>query len=106
MRGLFWNTMGWLLISVLAAPASGQSLLDWAIRTTAGADATVTGVPAVFWNPAGVGTGTYKAEAMLISLRTPADAVGLTGVAGAVAARLERITIAAGYTHFGVDDIT
>jgi hypothetical protein len=94
------------MLGTLVAPLSGQSLLDWAIRSSAGADAVVLGVPAVFWNPAGVSAGAYKAEGMLISMRTPDDAVGLTGIAGAIAARLERITIGASYTHFGIDEIT
>ncbi len=86
--------------------ASAQRVFDdWPVRTGAGPDALLRGVEAVYWNPAAISTHTFRGEAFVADQRTP-DAVGVGGFAAAGAWRLDaRTTIAAGYQHFGIDDI-
>ncbi|CAN5647983.1 hypothetical protein BH23GEM10_BH23GEM10_16750 [soil metagenome] len=95
-----------LLVAIAAGPVSGQRLLEeWQVRTTAGAEAMVTGASAVFWNPAQVQVGEGAVEAMVLDLRGP----GITGIEGVAAAGAyvldERTVIAVGYEHVGVSGI-
>ncbi len=85
---------------------SAQRIFDeWPVRTSAGPDVLLRGVEAVYWNPAAITTHTYRGEAFLADQRTP-DIIGVGGLAAAGAWRLDaRTTIAAGYQHFGIDDI-
>lgn len=84
---------------------SAQRLVDSPVRVTAQPDALVTGAAATFWNPAGLSTGSYRTEVLILNLRTP-DVIGLAGFGGAVAGQFDRTTLALGYEHVGIDDIT
>ena len=88
-----------------AEQAAAQRLLKWPVRTSAAADAIVTGPTATFWNPAAVSVGAHRTEALIVNLRTPEE-LALNGIAAAVAHRLERTVLAVGYEHVGVDGVT
>ena len=90
----------------LTGTAAGQRVFDdWPVRTGAGPDALLRGVEAVYWNPAAIGTHSHRWEGFIADQRTP-DVIGVGGFAVAGAWRLDaRTTIAAGYQHFGIDDI-
>jgi hypothetical protein len=90
---------------VIPAAARGQRLADWPVRTTALPDAIVTGAAATFWNPAGITTGRYRAEALVINLRAP-ETLEVRGLAGAATIQLERAILAVGYEHVGIDEFT
>lgn len=94
------------VLTALAAPASGQRLLEeWQVRTSAGAEALVTGASAVFWNPAQVLAAGGTAELMVLDLRAP-RITGVEGIAAAAAYVLdERTVLAVGYEHVRVDGI-
>ena len=75
------------------------------MRTSAGPDALQRGVEAVYWNPAGIHTRTYRGEALIADQRTP-EAIGVGGFGAALAWRLDaRTTIGAGYQRVSIDDI-
>lgn len=94
-----------LLLACTAASAAAQRVIDWNIRTTAGAEAVVTGAGAIFWNPAAAGALAGRGEALVLDLEGP-ETTGLKGVAGAAAVRLPRgATIGLGYEHLGIGDI-
>lgn len=86
-------------------PGTAQRLLKWPVRTSALADAIVPGPTATFWNPAALSVGGHLTEAMVVNLRTPEE-LALSGIAAAIAHRLDRTILAVGYEHVGVADIT
>jgi hypothetical protein len=90
----------------LCSDAYAQRIFDeWPVRTSAGPDALLRGVEAVYWNPGAISTHTYRGEGFVADQRTP-DVIGVGGLAAAAAWRLDgRTTIAGGYQHFGIDDI-
>ena len=89
----------------LAAPASAQRILDWPLRTHAGAEAVTRGVEAAYWNPAAIGNDATRGEALIADQRAPAS-IGVGGFAAALSWRLDaRTTVAAGYQHVSIDDI-
>ena len=96
---VFWGV-------TLTGTATAQRVFDdWPVRTGAGPDALLRGVEAVYWNPAAVTTETYRGQVFIADQRTP-DVIGVGGFAAAGAWRLDaRTTIAAGYQHYGIDDI-
>ncbi len=94
-----------LLIASGARSAAAQRVIDWNIRTTAGAEAVVSGAAAVFWNPAAAGAVAGRGEALVLDLEGP-EATGLRGLAGAGVVRLPRgATLGLGYEHLGIADI-
>ena len=104
MRWKVLNTIALLVVTATGLPA--QRVINWPVRTTAMADAVVTGTAAVFWNPAAITTGANRGEGLVVNLRSPSE-TGLAGIAAAAAAQLNRrTTLAIAYTHYGVDDIT
>lgn len=109
MQKLFNQTrhaaMALAIIHAAASPAAAQRLLDLPVRAWAGADAVATGAAAAFWNPAGAALMDGRGEAALFDVLPP-DATGLGGFAAAGAFRLdERMAVAVGYHHVGVDGI-
>jgi hypothetical protein len=103
MRALRWGA--WTLASIiLPASAGAQRLVDIPIHTTATADAVVTGLSALFWNPAGLSVAPYRGSALVLSLNTPSE-FGVTGIVGAGAYRNDRLTVGAAWEHVGIDDI-
>ena len=93
------------LVCGAAPPAAGQRLLDLEPRTSAGAEAAVAGAAAVFWNPAGIGALSRRAEASVVDVRGP-ESTGLGGLAFAAALRLDdRTTLALGFQHAGIEGI-
>src|SRR6185369_363630 len=103
--------MGWtrwtrcqLAVLVLPAAASAQRLIDLPAHTTATAEAAINGLPAVFWNPAGVSASPYQGAALAMNLNTP-NAVGVSGILAAGAYRTSRLTFAAAWEHVGIDNI-
>jgi hypothetical protein len=103
MRALRWS--GWALASiVIPATATAQRLVEIPIHTTATADAVVTGLSALFWNPAGLSAAPYRAGVMVLSLNTPSE-FGVTGFVAGGAYRSDRLTIGGAWEHVGIDDI-
>ena len=103
MRALRWSA--WALASIIVpASAAAQRLVEIPIHTTATADAVVTGLSALFWNPAGLSAAPYRGGAMVLSLNTPSE-FGVTGIVGAGAYRNDRLTVGAAWEHVGIDDI-
>jgi hypothetical protein len=92
---------------ILALPnaGAGQRLADWPVRSSALPDAVVTGVSAIFWNPAGVSTGDYRAQAIVLNLNAP-ETLDLRGLAAGTAIQFEKTVLALGYEHVGVSDFT
>ncbi|HET9982213.1 MAG TPA: hypothetical protein VFQ38_01445 [Longimicrobiales bacterium] len=97
---------GAVLLALAAASAAGaQGVLDWTVRTSAGAEALEPGAPAVFTNPAAIGLMASRGEGMLLRLDTP-DAIDLNGLAASGALRLRRgAVLGVGYQHLGIADI-
>lgn len=92
-----------LLLSV-ASPAVAQRLLDLPVRAWAGADATVRGAAAVFWNPAAIAP-MGQIEAVVFDVLAP-DPTGLEGFAAAASFHVDSATVVAvGWHHVGVDGI-
>ena len=85
-------------------PASGQRIAEWPVRLSASPEAITAGLAGIFWNPAALETTTHLREVLLLDQRTP-DVLGLNGVAGAAAVRLERTTFGVALQHVGIDDI-
>ena len=103
MRLLF--LIGLCTVSWTGTASAQRVFDDWPVRTGAGPDALLRGVEAVYWNPSAITTHTYRGGVFVADQRTP-DGVGVGGFAAAGAWRLDaRTTIAAGYQHFGIDDI-
>ncbi|MGH7466404.1 MAG: hypothetical protein ACRENP_00310 [Longimicrobiales bacterium] len=94
-----------MLNTVIPAVGHAQRLVDWPVRTSALPDAIVTGAAATFWNPAGLTTGNYRAQVLVVNLRTP-ESLELRGLAAAGALQLDRTILAAGLEHVGIDDFT
>jgi hypothetical protein len=90
----------------LSAPAAAQRVFDeWPVRTSAGPDALLRGVEAVYWNPAAIQTRAKRGELLVTDQRTP-EVIGIGGFGVALAWRLDvRTTIAAGYQRVSIDDI-
>jgi len=103
-RAAMW-TLALIGLAASFEAATAQRLMDAPVRVTAHPDALVTGPAAIFWNPAGLGTGAYRTEVLVLNVRTP-DVIGLAGFGGALAGKFERTTLAVGYEHVGIDDIT
>ena len=103
MRATRWSA--WVLASMMIpANAMAQRLVEIPIHTTATADAVVTGLSALFWNPAGLSAAPYRAGVMVLSLNTP-SAFGVTGIVAGGAYRNDRLTVGAAWEHVGIDDI-
>lgn len=108
------RTMKWTIRTVLSAccllcagavPAAAQRLLDWPVRTTAGASALARGAAAAFWNPAAAGEITGRADAMVVDIEGP-EITTVSGLAIAGAVALDgRTTVFAGYRHLGMEEI-
>src|SRR5688572_33059373 len=102
MRSLRWSA--WALASMMVpAGVAAQRLVDIPIHTTATADAVVTGLSALFWNPAGLSAAPYRAGVMVLSLNTP-SALGVNGIVAAGAYRNEQLTVDAAWEHVGIDE--
>ena len=103
MRWTRWTR--WLMAAlVLPASTSAQRLIDLPAHTTATAEAAIAGLPAVFWNPAGVTAAPYQGAALAMNLSTP-NAVGVSGIIAAGAYRTARLTFAAAWEHVGINNI-
>lgn len=88
-----------------AGQARAQQLLDWTVREGVEPEALTRGASAVFWNPAGLKQLSRRGEALGVALNSSND-LGLKGVAAAGGVQLSGGTaVAAGYQHFGIDDI-
>ena len=106
--------MGWRIIRIaalavcltcMATPVRAQRMVEWPVRTTAGAEVLTTGASAVFWNPALIAPSYARGEATIVDLNLP-DATGASALAVGGAYWLdERTAVAVGYEHIGVDDI-
>jgi hypothetical protein len=94
-----------LLLLFGVAPARAQRLLDLQVRTTATADALLSGAVAVFWNPAALAGMVARAEALVVDVRGP-SATDVDGIALAGAYHIDnRTTVAAGFQHVGIESI-
>ena len=94
------------LLCFTIKPAHAQRFLDWPLRTSAGPEAVIRGVEATFWNPAGIFTGRTRGQVMVADQRTP-EVIGIGGFAAVGGWRLDaRTTLAAGYQHVSIDDIS
>ena len=94
-----------LLLLAGTAPTAAQRLLDWPVRTTAGASALAGGAAAAFWNPAAAGGLEGRADAMVVDIEGP-EVTTINGLAVAGAFALDgRTTVFAGYRHLGMDEI-
>lgn len=93
-----------LLLLLGARAGAAQTLLDWPVRTLAGTEALARGAAAAFANPAAAALA-GRGEALVVDVSGPDD-VGIEGLALAVAAALPwDFTVAAGFTHLGIDAI-
>jgi hypothetical protein len=93
------------LIGLCPSSGEAQRLADWPVRISALPDAVATGASAAFWNPAGLGIGVQKTEALVLLLHTP-QILELSGLAAATAVKFQGTTVAAAYKHIGVDGFT
>jgi hypothetical protein len=98
---------GMIALAAIVWPCAGhaQRLLELPVRTEAVADAVVTGLPAIFWNPAALSVTPYRGSAMVLNVRTPSE-LGLSGIVGAGAIQTERLIIGVAWEHVSVDEIT
>ncbi len=103
MRSTRWTAWAFTAITLPAA-AGAQRLIELPVHTTATAEAAVSGVSALFWNPAGLSAGSYRGAAMVMNLVTP-TAVGVSGIIGGGVYRSDRLTLGAAWEHVGIDNI-
>ncbi|HSL69295.1 MAG TPA: hypothetical protein VK864_03595 [Longimicrobiales bacterium] len=98
---------GMIALAAVLWPLAGsaQRLLELPVRTEATADAVITGLPAIFWNPAALTVKPYRGAGMVLNVRTPSE-LGLSGIVGAAAIQTERLTVGVAWEHVSVDDIT
>jgi hypothetical protein len=93
------------LFGLCPGGVQAQRLADWPVRISALPDALTTGAVAAFWNPAALGGGVQRSEFSVLHLRAP-QIWELSGLAGAAAARLYGMTLAAAYKHIGMPGFT
>jgi hypothetical protein len=95
-----------LVLSAMSAQAAdAQEVLPWPLRTSNEPQALDRGSASIFGNPARLGTGVSRGEAMAIDMRGP-DEVEIDGISLGLVARLSaRVSAGIGYAHLGLDDI-
>jgi hypothetical protein len=88
------------------APAKGQLLFDWPIRSDIHPEGVLTGAGALFWNPGGLSPAAGKGREVWIAHIDGPDATGVRGVAGIGTMDLPLgLRGAVGYWHLGIPDI-
>lgn len=92
------------LMLATASQASAQRIADWPVRVSASPEAITPGLAGLFWNPAAIETAFYPRAVMILDQHTP-DVLGINGLAGAGAWRVERTTFGFALQHVGIDDI-
>jgi len=84
--------------------AHAQRLVDWPVRVSVGAEASISGAGAVFWNPAALRREELLVDALLVDVRTPGD-LGVRSLGAAATYSVQRTTFGVGYRHASVDGI-
>lgn len=85
-------------------PAHAQRLVDWPLRVSVSAEATVMGAGALFWNPAALRRDDLLLDALILDARTPGD-IGVRSLGAAVTYSVQRTTFGVGFRHADVDGI-
>src|SRR5687768_6157434 len=98
--------VGLLAGALLLWPSASfaQRIVEWPVRFSAGAEPTVTGAGALFWNPAALARDGVRFEAAVIDMHTPEE-MGLRTLGAVVAFAVDRTVFGVGYRHAGIDDI-
>jgi hypothetical protein len=93
------------LLACSAPPLHAQRLLDWTVRTHAGAEALTRGAGAVFWNPGSIALDSGRIEALVLDMQGPST-TGLNGAAVSGVAQLTQGTsVGLGFQHLDVGGI-
>lgn len=95
-----------VLSTASQAPARGQLIFDWPIRSVSQPEAVLTGAGAVFWNPGSLAASAGTRQEFWIAHIDGPDATGVQGLALAGTLNLPAgIQGALGYWHLGIPDI-
>jgi hypothetical protein len=88
------------------APAGGQLLFDWPLRSGIQPEGVVTGAEALFWNPGGLSPAAGKGQEVWIAHIDGPDATGVRGMAVVGTMDLPLgLRGGVGYWHLGIPDI-